>query len=401
MNLQEYSCGTNHYMKKKYPILLLLILSGISSAQIVDIPDPFFKNALVNENVVDFDGDGLPESDADTNNDGEIQVSEAEAVIYFYPRAEEIVSLEGIESFVNIEILNCSQNSLTSLDLSQNLNLRLLSCFFNNLTSINITQNTQLVELNCDLNELTSIDVSQNPNLERLWFTSNSVDSIDLTQNPNLIDLNAEYNNLTSLDLTQNPNLEIMSFDNNDISTIDLSQNVNLRIVDLHNNLLTSLDISENPLVTKVWCYGNQFESLNIQNGNNTAFTGFNAENNPALNCIQVDDEVYANGQTNWIKDEMAFYSENCALGVNDVAAFFGDVKLYPNPTSGMVYLENIEEVSITSIQVFDVLGRQLSSRGSNFNQIDLSPFSSGILYVHIGSLHGDFVKKIIKTTSF
>jgi hypothetical protein len=388
-------------MKKNYLLLFLLVNSYCTSAQIVTIPDPFFKNALVNENVVDFDGDGIPESDADTNNDGEIQLSEAEAVIYFYPRAEEIQSLEGIESFVNIEILNCSQNSLTTLDLSQNPNLRRLSCFLNNLTSINVTQNTLLEELNCDLNELNGIDVSQNTNLERFWFTSNSVDSIDLSQNPNLIDLNAEYNNLMSLDLTQNPNLEILSFDNNDISTIDLSQNPNLRIVDLHNNLLMGLDISQNPLVTKVWCYSNQFESLNIQNGNNLAFTGFNAENNPLLSCIQVDDEAYANGQTNWVKDEMASYSENCALGITDVAETFSGIICYPNPAADIIFFKNTKELAIRSIRIYDVLGRKLLHKDHNFDEIDISVYSSGALFVRIDTQHGEFVKKIIKTASF
>ncbi len=48
----------------------------LASGQIIDFPDPNFKNALVNTKCVDTNGNGTPESDADLNNDGEIDVSE-------------------------------------------------------------------------------------------------------------------------------------------------------------------------------------------------------------------------------------------------------------------------------------------------------------------------------------
>ncbi len=64
-------------MKSSISIFLLLFFTVSSHAQIVNIPDANFKNALVNTNCVDIDGDGIGDIDADTNNDGEIQVSEA------------------------------------------------------------------------------------------------------------------------------------------------------------------------------------------------------------------------------------------------------------------------------------------------------------------------------------
>jgi len=39
----------------------------MSQAQPVNIPDANFKDALVNTPCVDFDGDGAPDGDADTN----------------------------------------------------------------------------------------------------------------------------------------------------------------------------------------------------------------------------------------------------------------------------------------------------------------------------------------------
>ena len=62
-------------------LLIIALLSyNLSTSQIVNIPDPRFKNALVNWAVVDTDSNGVADSDIDTNDDGEIQVSEAEVV---------------------------------------------------------------------------------------------------------------------------------------------------------------------------------------------------------------------------------------------------------------------------------------------------------------------------------
>ena len=57
-----------------------IIASNKNPDTIIDIPDPNFKNALVNFPVVDTTGNGLGDSVADLNGDGEIQLSEAEAV---------------------------------------------------------------------------------------------------------------------------------------------------------------------------------------------------------------------------------------------------------------------------------------------------------------------------------
>src|SRR5690554_1427032 len=105
-------------------ILLFLLFSTALHSQIVDIPDINFKNALIEEGV-------------DTNNDGEIQISEAEAVVLLNVNGRNISSLEGIGSFVNIEELHCSSNQLTTLDMSLNINLQKLTCIYNQLTYLN------------------------------------------------------------------------------------------------------------------------------------------------------------------------------------------------------------------------------------------------------------------------
>ena len=92
----------------------------------VNIPDANFKNALVNGFVWDIDCDGKIFIPVDANNDGEIQVSEAEAVTCLWVSDYNISSMQGIESFSNLRVLTCSNNQITDIDVSQNLALEVL-----------------------------------------------------------------------------------------------------------------------------------------------------------------------------------------------------------------------------------------------------------------------------------
>lgn len=75
-------------MKKIY-LFTLLITCFLSQAQTITIPDNAFRNALINDNVVDTNNDFIPDSDADLNNNGLIELSEALSVtylnLYFFP----------------------------------------------------------------------------------------------------------------------------------------------------------------------------------------------------------------------------------------------------------------------------------------------------------------------------
>ncbi|MEM5768851.1 MAG: hypothetical protein AAGU32_11285, partial [Bacillota bacterium] len=76
-----------------------------------------------------------------------------------------ISSLAGIEYFTALTSLNCSDNYLESLDVSNNTALTSLNCGFNQLTSLDVSGNTALTSLNCGYNQIPSLDVSNNTNL--------------------------------------------------------------------------------------------------------------------------------------------------------------------------------------------------------------------------------------------
>jgi Leucine-rich repeat (LRR) protein len=173
-------------------------------SQNVDIPDANFKAYLVgNTNI-------------NTNGDTEIQVSEATAFNgTMFCDEIGISNLTGIQAFTALTYLWCSDNQLTSLDVSQNTALTYLWCSDNQLTSLDVSQNTALTTLGCDANQLTSLDVSQNTALTILICGVNQLTSLNVSQNTALTYLWCSDNQLTSLNVSQNTALTILYCDEN------------------------------------------------------------------------------------------------------------------------------------------------------------------------------------------
>jgi Leucine-rich repeat (LRR) protein len=277
-------------IKSMKTILLIntLIFAVNINAQIVNIPDNNFKNYLT----------GLP---LNSNNDGEIQVSEASAFNgAINCGGRNIFNLTGIEAFTSITYLYCGTNPLTSLDVSQNTALTELYCIGNQLTSLDISKNTALTVLECNHNQLISLDVSKNTALTQLNCSHNQLKSLDVSKNTALTDLYCIQNQLTSLDVSQNTALsgldcgdnKLISLDvsqntalsgglgcsHNQLISLDVSQNTALFYLDCGDNQLTSLDVSQNTALTELYCYGNQLTSLDVSQ--NTALTDLYCSNN-------------------------------------------------------------------------------------------------------------------------
>lgn len=361
-------------MKNLY-LLLFLISGSLVQAQIVDIPDANFKNALTNTHCVDTDGNNIPDADADINDDGEIQESEAQLVIRLYVSSQNIASMAGIESFVNLELLFCDYNQLTQLDVTQSPNLAILVCNSNQLTSLDITQSSNLEELWCASNQLTGLDTSQNAVLRRLSCGANNLTALNVTQNPDLEILTCAANNLTSLE-TQNPSLTGLY---------------------CWMNELTNLDLSQNPNLSDLSCRDNQLTSLNVKNGNNINMVTMLAYNNPNLSCIQVDDETATYPEcdldTNlgWCKDDTASYSEKCIFSIDDFDNI--DFTLYPNPVQNTLIIKS--DTSVHNIEIYSLQGQRVIQTSDM--EIEVSGLPSGLYFTSFTINNSSIKKKFIK----
>jgi hypothetical protein len=163
-------------MKRKITNSILASVLAITTcstslfAQNVNIPDVNFKNALLNHTpIIDIDG----------NN--EISVVEAQTFSGILNVDDNNISdLTGIEEFSNIIELDCGYNTLSSLDLSNNISLTSIKVLGNQLTSLNINGITALNLLWCQDNQLTSLNLSSHSSLTDLSCFDNQLTSLNV-----------------------------------------------------------------------------------------------------------------------------------------------------------------------------------------------------------------------------
>lgn len=136
-------------MKTKF-LFLILFFTSISNAQIINFPDANFKARLLQASPNNMIASVLEPSDTgyvstynkiDTNNDGEVQVSEALLIKYLRVSSVNISSVEGVNYFANLKYFNCTTNQISNLDVSGLTKLRLLFCQNNQLNGMNLKNN--------------------------------------------------------------------------------------------------------------------------------------------------------------------------------------------------------------------------------------------------------------------
>ena len=177
-----------------------------------------------------------------------------------------IADLTGIEYFADLESLNCAQNKLTSLDVSQNLSLRELWCGQNRLKTLDVSTLTSLRELVCYNNDLTGLNTSCNPNLNHLLCGQNRLKALDVTKNRELVQLFCAYNKLTKLNLTKNVKLLYLECDDNSLTSLDVSKNIRLQTFSCSFNNLTTLDVSNLAELERFNCGNNRLTRLDVRN---------------------------------------------------------------------------------------------------------------------------------------
>lgn len=270
----------------KIKLLLFLAFSTICNAQIVTIPDTNFKAALLSASPTNgIASSTMPytinvlgsivangSNKIDVNNDGEIQVSEAQTILSLKLYNKNIADLTGIEAFVNLVNLDCRNNLITNLDLAQNSNLKYLDCGNNLLTSLNVSQNTNLLRIFSSDNQLSNLNLSQNLLLNMLICSDNQLTSLDVSQNLNLLHLDCNSNQLINLAVDNNTLLKVLGFYNNQLSTIDLSNLIDLESLVCGSNQLTNLDLSSNTALEGLTCDNNQLTELNTPNNTSLVF---------------------------------------------------------------------------------------------------------------------------------
>ncbi|MCF6307571.1 MAG: T9SS type A sorting domain-containing protein [Flavobacteriaceae bacterium] len=380
-----------------YIVILFLATTILCQAQIVNIPDINFKNKLLNHDPI-----------IDTNNDSEIQFTEAEALTETLnldgtsSNPGEIADLTGIEAFVNIDKLQCSYNQLASIDLSFNTALLNLVCNQNPLTSINISNNTVLRTLSIYGSQLTSIDVSNNDELILIQVSGN-LTNIDVSNNPVLQYLYVQGNQLTNIDVTNNPILVSLTCEHNQLTQIDLSSNPLLNFLHCRNNNLTELDLSNNTdLRTVSLLYNNELTYLNIKNGyNNDIITSgsyaSDFTNLPNLETVCIDD--VNSSLATFIEDQVGYpiiFTEECLLTTTQIT--ITNLIVYPNPVNEKLNIQS--QSPIIKVEVYNLLGQLLISKSNKtaIKNINTTSLNTGVYFIRVTDQNNNYsIKQIIK----
>ena len=98
----------------------------------------------------------------DTDNSGSLSDEEVIVVTDIDVTNRNITSLKGIEYFTNLEKLNCQDNELTALDVSENTKLENLNCSNNLLKELDLSLNNQLSAFSG--NQAFTVDVASTTN---------------------------------------------------------------------------------------------------------------------------------------------------------------------------------------------------------------------------------------------
>jgi len=220
-------------------LLILLCLPFIGFAQKTYVPDDNFEQALINLGY-------------DIVLDDSVLTTNINNITTLNIQGQGISNLTGIEAFASLYSLQCDQNQITNLNIS-NLNyLNYLTCYENNITNLNLGNN--------------------NLNWLQCW--------------------------------------------NNNISNIDLSNCTNLGVIEISYNNLTNLDLSNCSSLYSISIVSNNLTNLDLKNGNNNIIDTLRIENNPNLYCINVDDSTWSmsnwtpSNEHFW--DSQSYFSNNC-----------------------------------------------------------------------------------------
>jgi hypothetical protein len=115
-----------------------------------------------------------------------------------YTTTKDTIKITG-----DVTYFDCDNDSITSLDVSNDVVLQYLYCDSNPLESIDLSKNTALIKLGCANDKLTSLDISKNTLITRLSCNFNKIASLDVSNNTALTQLLCISNQLTSLDVRQ------------------------------------------------------------------------------------------------------------------------------------------------------------------------------------------------------
>ncbi len=350
--------------------------------EIINFVDPNFKQALLNHSPV-----------IDTDGDGEICVTEAEAALLIVATNKNIRNTSGIEYFKNIHTLNLSKNDFTHIDLSQNNRLAIIRLSRNKLKRLDLYNHPELRHLTAmSSGEIEEINILNSPVLWNLQVHNNKLSKLNLAGASLLYNLEVPFNNLTQVDLSSNTELWTLNISNNPLSDIDLSANTKLEFVRLNNTDIKSIDIRSIQELKKLSAENNLKLEKAYLSGNHSFYLNFpnhlKLRNCPNLNFVCVESAYLFQSRT-YIQNTLGYVnctvSTNCDTTTTNPSDFSYNFSLTPNPVENVATLEVKRDQVVPSEATIVNLAGGIEKRFSLTGNTISNPFSLGGNDVLIG----------------
>ena len=360
----------------------------------------------------------------DISGDGQVPTELIEVVVNLDVSSKSISTISGIEDFQSLSILNVSNNTISSIDLSELQNLTAVNASSNSLTYFDIRNdfNTSITAFDITNNSsLTCVFVDDPSYATSNWtqidatasFVSNYLDCgyveiPDVNFENELISqgydavqdglvLLASVENITHLNINNKgisdltgiehfAELVDLSCKDNNLTVLNLRYNTKLIALNCVRNDIVGLNLDYNVNLSALNCAANDLRSLSLKNGVNSSHGQFNAINNDNLTCITVDDAAYSTANWNGIDDHAVFSETNCGytlipdlnfeialfdLGLDDAAE---DGKVPTDNINSLVSLDvsNRNISDLTGISDFTAL-QELNISGNEITVLDLT----------------------------
>lgn len=308
LTLLAWGDNINNMKSIKRYSLLFIFMTFVSNSfgQNITSDNPYFVSSVISKNA-----------SIDSDDDGSIQISEAEAFTGIL-HISGATDVSGIEYFKNITGLNIPYGALTTLDVSENTKLTYLNLNDNMVLSLDLSNNLLLDTLICSSNPLTNIDISDNTNITHLDCSYSPITEIDVTNNELLELLDFSGTKITTLDLSNNIALTSLHVHYSSLISLDVSNNTKLITLKCNNNELTNMDITSNPKIKYFYCENNYLINLDLRNGANVYMASNLTIENNYLMCVSVDNAAWADATWSSFKDAGTVFSNDCLVGIEE-----------------------------------------------------------------------------------
>lgn len=283
--------------------------------EIIEIPDAYFKHLLINTNSIDTDANEEGDADIDLNNDGEIQISEANKIKGLilpidYSEINRPVDFTGINNFRNLNQLIISAPNYVGIE--PNRDSVKISYDFSGLLQLEKLRINYLNSSYIEEIDLSGLDKLKTANLDGVKpqffegdydipfnFTKMNFDGCVALKELSLI------NSWLIIDYCEIPNLKKLNLfylEGGEPDTFDLHCLTQLEWLDISENYFEGLILKNNSVLT-------YFRAKDIGSGYYDTNTHTNY---PFLKYICIDDIEEEWEQISTLVDENTTVSTNC-----------------------------------------------------------------------------------------